>query len=269
MRRCSKIGLFAFIFTVLAAWLAERSAHAQNLEPPKTIDPNAPGSPNAPGAPPGQPAYGDSTEYDLQEAEAEDSGRGLEFFYANVAGGVQYVNMTGFSTDNLALEKTSSFAPTFDFGLGLRLLILSFGPRMRFMSLPSLDLWQLGGDVTLHVPMGRLDIGLGGHAGYAFVGALGGDAFRSPDAAAQESNVSVTGFGAGLHFSGDYYVTNAFSVGGEFMFDGLFLKRPVPPIPASVPAAQRAQLEADPLYQNAGSSAGFGTGLILRLGLHL
>jgi hypothetical protein len=40
------------------------------------------------------------------------------------------------------------------------------------------------------------------------------------------------------------------------------------PIPAGLPADQAALLQADPLYQKSGTSAGMQLGAALRLGFH-
>ncbi len=210
-----------------------------------------------PGAPPSQ--YGSASErYDRDQSASskDDSKRGLEFFYANAGVGLSVLGMQTFSGSKLAIEKTSGVGPAVDVGLGLRLLIFTFGPRFRYHQLSSFNLWQLTGEVGLHIPAGKLDPYVTLSGGYAAVGSLDQDVIPGSSSSVSSSDVSVTGGSVGLAGGLDYYATKAFSVGGEVGAQFLFLSRG---------AVSGAPAEL------ANSSAGVGGNLLVQahVGLHL
>jgi len=202
------------------------------------MDPNAVGP-----APTQQPAQTE-TQQTLNESESEDSGRGLEFFYLNGGVSAAYVGMDTVSSSQLGVTRTNHLGPAFDLGLGLRLLIITIGPRVRFSPLSAFNLWQIDGEVALHIPISALDISFGAHGGYAFAGSL--------DA---PSDAAVHGLDVGADFGIDYYLTKNFSIGGDVSGGLFFLKRP------SI-SGQTG------VYALDGSSVGLGVLGGLRGGLH-
>ena len=178
--------------------------------------------------------------------------------------------MAQFSSDQFAVKKTSAGGPAFSIGAGLRLVVFVVGARLRYNALSSFNLVQINGEVGLKLPISSVDILIGLHGGYSFVGRLG-DANEATSTSTPTSNdaVSIRGFNRGLEFAVDYYVTSLFSVGVGAIGDFLLLNRPPVPIPANVPAEQQAAIKADPLYQKSGTSAGLEVGGMLRLGIHL
>ena len=173
------------------------------------MDPNAVGQQQ-----PMQPPQTE-TQQTLNQSENEDSGRGLEFFYVNGGVNATYVGMDTFSSSQLGVTRASHLGPGFDLGLGLRLLIITIGPRVRFQPLSAFNMWQIDGEVALHIPISSIDIWLGPHGGYAFAGSL--------DA---PNDVSVHGLDLGADVGVDYYLTKNFSVGGDASAEFFFLKRP-------------------------------------------
>jgi hypothetical protein len=252
-------------FVAVAATPA--AALAQDLQPPPSMDPNAPLAPPAAPAP-GSPSAAQAE--DLRESEKEDSGLGLEWVYMNAEVGGGYVDMESFNESSMALEKSHSGGPMFGAGLGIRLIFLTLGARVRDYQFSAFNLWQLDGEVGLHMRFGRVDPYLAVRGGYAFVGTLDSSSV-STATGSSPSDVTVHGFNLGLAFGLDYYFSSLVSLGGEIGGDALFLKRPAVALPAGfsqLPPAQQQQITSSALYANSGSSAGFGSALSAHLGIH-
>lgn len=215
-------------------------AHAQDLQAPPPMDPNAVGQPTTP-----QQQPQSETQQTLNQSESEDSGRGLEFFYLNGGVNATYVGMDTFSNSQLGVNSTKHLGPAFDLGLGLRLLIITIGPRVRFSPLSAFNLWQIDGEAAIHVPIGALDIWVGAHGGYALAGAL-----NAPN------DTTVHGLDLGADFGIDYYLTKNFSIGADASGGFFFLKRP------SISGESG-------VYAVDGSSVGFGALVGARAGFHL
>jgi hypothetical protein len=181
MRTATLASLF-----LAASWLAAPDAHALEAG---GLAPPAPGT-----GPTSSPApKAGATEDQLQRADEEDAGRGLEFAFIAIEGGGAYVGLK--DSDELGS------GPLFGAQIGARLLYFTGGPRFRFVKLSDRSLWTLNLDMGLRIPLGRLEphVMLGG--GYARVSSVQADAAHS-------------GFDVRLGAGVDYYVTNAFSIGG-------------------------------------------------------
>ncbi|WP_394842867.1 hypothetical protein LZC95_38070 [Pendulispora brunnea] len=237
----------------LISLAAAGSSHAQGLAPPAPLPPTQAPPPSSypSNSYPTSSSYGNS--YSSYDAKEKDSGRGLEFFYANVSAGAGLVGLTTFNSSDLALDRTSAVGPVFDVGLGLRLLILTIGPRLRYTALSPYDLWQINAEIAFHIPIGRWDPYIGLYGGYSFLGALSQDAIGTR---ANSNDVHVRGFDAGLQLGLDYYFTPHLSFGGEFSSEFLAMWRP------SVDGSTDAE------YGKSGGSAGFGGRLLLHGGIH-
>ena len=202
-----------------------------------------------------------STEADLQNSEKEDTGLGLEWVYLNAEVGTSYIDMKSFSESQLALTDTNKVGAMFGVGAGVRLLFLSLGLRAREHT--AFNLWQINAEVAFHTRVWRIDPYLLFRGGYDTVGNLS----QAVDNV-QNTSVDVHGWNAGAALGLDFYFTSLLSLGGELSGDVLFLKRAPAAIPAGIPPAQQAAIQQQPLYQNSGSSVGFGGGLSAHLGLH-
>jgi hypothetical protein len=270
--------LLSLVTTVAALAGSVSDAQAQEtpsqpaIAPPPPMDPGAPGSPSAdPSAPGAYPPSGEqATQAKLDEAEREDSGRNFELFWVDAHLGASYIDMRQFSSDSLAIEKASSGGPMFALGAGLRFVILTIGARAKYNALSSFNMWQLNGELGFKIPISKVDFLIGGHGGYSFVGSIaeGTAATNSGNTPTNTDAVKIRGFNAGIDLALDYYVTPAFSVGAGFFGDFLFLNRPPVDKPAGLTPDQEAAVDADPLYQQSGTSAGMQLGGALRLGLH-
>ncbi len=268
MRRFLLSGLSTLAFLVCSTG----SASAQDATPPPAIAPPPPMDPNAPGAPgldpngPAQPQ--EATTQKLDQAEREDSGRNFELFWVDAYLGASYIDMRQFSADTLQIAKANSAGPMFALGAGVRFVILVLGVRAKYNALSAFNMWQLNGEVGLKIPISKLDLLIGLHGGYSFVGSVGDGTVTSTSAPASTDAVKIRGFNAGLDFALDYYITPNFSVGGGVFGDFLFLNRPPVPTPAGLTPEQTAAIQADPLYQKSGTSAGMQLGGALRIGGH-
>ena len=254
-------------------FLSTSEARAQDTSPPPAIAPPPPMDPNAPGAPtaPNAPASNDAaTKAKLDEAEREDSGRNLELVWLDAQLGASYIDMRQLSSDALSIEKPSAAGPMVSLGAGLRFVILTLGVRAKYNALSAFNMWQLNGELGFKIPIGKVDFLIGAHGGYSFVGSIGEGtaATNSGNTPTNDDAVKIRGFNAGLDLALDYYITPVFSIGAGFFGDFLFLNRPPVDKPAGLTPDQQALVDADPLYQQSGTSAGLQVGGALRLGLH-
>jgi hypothetical protein len=248
------------------------SATPSGLEPPPGTPPAS--GPCAPGVttnctPANTPAA--ATEKQLAAGEKEDSGRSLELVWLRADVGASYMNLTSFDgKETMGLVKTSQGGPTFSAAAGVRFVLFSLGARVRLHQFSAFNMWQVNGVAAFHLPLGNLDIAISGHGGYSFEGKLS-DA-TSPEVTGGQpvagSKVQVAGFNVGAGLALDYYVSNNISIGGGITAEALFLRRPKVELPADLPPEIRAQIESQPLYKEASSSAGFGLTGGLRLGVH-
>ena len=152
-------------------------AHAQDLAPPPAMGPNMQ-----------QPQVWQPqtmTTQQLNTAEREDSGRGLEFFYVNGGAGISYVGLPSYG------------APS------------------------GYDLIQANLEVAVHLPLGSLDLYGGVHGGYSMM-ANTKKAFEG--AATTTSTVGMSGGDVGIDLGADYYLSSTFSLGGALSGEVLFLK---------------------------------------------
>lgn len=244
------------------------------IAPPPPLDPNVPGSPTGDPSAPGQPGQSttpeQATNAKLDEAERDDNGRKFELVWFDAQAGASYIDMRQFSASSLQLEKASSAGPMISLGAGLRLLVFVVGVRARYNALSAFNMWQLNGEAGFKIPIGKVDLLLGGHGGYSFVGSLGDGtvAAQTGGTPTNTDAVKIRGFNAGLDFALDYYVTDTFSIGGGFFADFLFLNRPPVAKPAGLTAQESAALDSQPLYKESGTSAGLELGGALRLAVH-
>jgi hypothetical protein len=238
--------------------LSAQSAFAQDLQPPPAMS----------YAPPPQNASTD---------ESQDSGLGLEWVYLNADAGFAYTNMQSLSASNLAIERASSAGGAFGVAAGARLLFFTVGVRARDLQLSAFNLWELDAEAALHMRVWHIDPYFGARGGYVTVGGLSAAETNASSGAAAStsatSNENVHGFNVGPMFGIDIYFSSLFTIGAEVNAEFLILERPPIPVPASVTAAMQATGTAltpqqQQLYNQSGSSVGFGVVGSAQLGLH-
>ncbi|HEY5377650.1 MAG TPA: hypothetical protein VIK01_28415 [Polyangiaceae bacterium] len=248
MKRC--LGLLCGAFTLLglcASALADDAPafaglQAGGLKPPDAVQSDAST------APPNQ------TEATLDRADKEDSGRGLEFVWLNAELGPEYLGLQTLRAKGLVDSHqihSKDLGMVYGAGLGVRLLVFTFGARFRFGNFPDWELWTLNAEAGMHIPIGRVEpyVTLGG--GYASLGAWNKSKVGSDLKNAHGFDARV---GAGV----DFYLTNTFSIGGNFTGDMLILSRS-----GSVTAVGPAAVSSP-----GGSGIGLGGTFSAVLGLH-
>jgi hypothetical protein len=242
-------------------FLHAEPAGAQLAPPPPNpnmrsggLAPPPPGSGPLP-PPPGTP---NETEKRLEESDARDSGRGLEFFYFAPEGGFAYTGLTALHANGDLVAPSSSASgagATWGVGAGARLLFITVGPHFQMAGLKDMTLWTLGLDLGWHIPLGRLEpyAKLGG--GYARLG-------HSADTLLGAGNdVRVQGFDLRLAAGLDYYVTSVFSAGAKLSGELLGLSRSA--LAASVPTTGEANI-----YKQDASGLGLAFAGTIVLALH-
>jgi hypothetical protein len=194
------------------------------------------------------------TEQDLDRAEREDSGRGLEFLWLQAEGGGSYLGLGTASSDNLlapgAVQETG-FGYVFGGAVGVRLLFATLGTRFRYGRFEDHDLWTLGGELGLRIPLGVLEPHASIGAGYA--------ALLFADSADVPESVRVSGLDVRLLGGLDVFISKVVSVGGTVSGDVLFLSRGTVSAPGSPHAV---------VYSSEGSSVGLGLTVSAQVGLH-
>lgn len=214
---------------------------AGGLEAPDAMSESSPGRSNI--------------ERELQESDEKDAGRGLEFAWLDGSIGYQFVNPIGFKDKALLpeLKKPGHSALAFGGAAGIQLLYFSLGARFRFTPSSEFMMWTLGAEANLRIPVGALEPYILAGVGYAHI--FG--ARTSEDLLIKKVGGIDLRIGGGL----DYYLSRTFSVGAQFAFDALLLKR----------AAQGSALCTDAngcVYASKGSAAGFSVTPSLVAGLH-
>jgi hypothetical protein len=251
--------LAAAALALSAMLLRAGAARAQGLEPPPPLPPASPSSAATLPSTPVMPAR--------SSEESQDSGLGLEWVWLNAEVGVGYVNMQSFSASNLGLQKAESTGPEFGVAAGIRLIFLTLGVRVRNELLSSIgSLWELNAEAALHTRILRIDPYFGVRGGYNFVGSLSSDSVQVASGGSP-SDVSVHGFNVGPMVGIDIYLAKVVSIGGDVDAQFLFLQRPKPPLPAGI-TEMNLPPQYRQLYDNSGSSVGFGVTAAAHLGIH-
>jgi hypothetical protein len=231
-----------------AAQPAGSNLEAGGLAPPPAVE----------SAPAEEPP--NATEQELERAEREDSGRGLEFFWLNAEVGLAHLGLRTLSDGGLVRTgdvDTTYTGPIYGSALGLRMLVFTFGARFRLNDFSKARLWTLDGEAGMHVPLGVLEpyFTLGG--GYTSLGA-----FEAAECAACDvSGLKVRGFNLRAAAGLDWYLGNTLSIGASLSGDVLFLSRP------KLEAAELAGLDPA-FYGKDGSSIGAGISFSAVVGLH-
>jgi hypothetical protein len=229
---------------------AQTNLESGGLRPPEAVDGTQPAPPEA-GAP--------STEKELERADKEDSGRGLEWVWLNAEIGSEHLGLQTFKGDRLVdsqLVKTTQTGLVYGAGAGLRILVFTVGARFRLASFSEWQLWTLGLEGGFHIPIGKLEPYITVGAGYASLGSFSSSAPASSQADIKGFNARV---GAGL----DYYLSNTFSLGANLSGDVLFLSRS-----KVADAAASTSGDEAAIYAKDESSIGAGATLTAVVGLH-
>lgn len=244
--------------SVIASISAAHTASAQSSPPPAYGAPAQP--PLQAGGltpPPTTSAQQQQTIRELQRAEHEDSGRGLEFIGLNVEAGYEYLSLQGLKSEGLldgVIVPDDGSAFTFGVGAGVRLIFLTIGARFRLAQLGTYDLWTLNGEVGLHVPLGVLEPYVVFGAGYASLGGVEDNDRLGFDA----GSIDASGFDVRLGGGLDWYVNPLLSLGAQGSVELLALSRSGAGVASTV----------GDLYAGDGNGLGLGLTLTAVVGVH-
>lgn len=252
---------------------AEPSAAATNVTAPPPS--SAPPPPSPPPSLPSELQAKPNVE-SSEKPKEEESSRLSELLFLNAELGASYVNMRTFSVENLGITNADGGGFMAGVGVGVRIVVLSLGAKLRWHKLSPFNLVQANGELLFKLPISSVDILIGAHGGYSGVGSLN-DLFAGPATSAATAdqlatNVSIRGWNAGLDLGFDYFFNNYFSLGLGITGDFLYLQRPKSTPPAGfdqLPADVQAQYLNSDVYKYDGKSAGFGMAGALRVGFHL
>jgi hypothetical protein len=178
------------------------------------------------------------TEERLDRSKKQDSGRGLEWIWADVGGGFEHLGLRTFEPKNEAFAAgfvdTTANGGMLSGGLGARLLFFTLGARGRIAFFSPYNRLSLGPELGFHFPIGNLDphadVGFGWTGLGSFNGAVAGDA----------GAITMRGVYARVGGGVDYYLTPAFSVGVVGSLELVHLSR------AGISPEQIAALKALP-----------------------
>ncbi|MGK3965704.1 hypothetical protein WMF38_16195 [Sorangium sp. So ce118] len=217
-----------------------------------------------------EPVSPDDTEQRLEEAKKEDSGRGLELVWLNVEGGYENVGLQTFNIDEEELTagfiSSSANGGVVGAGVGVRLLFLTLGARGRVGFFNDWQLFSAGGEVGMHLPLGKLDPHIDLGFGYAGLGS-----FKSAVSGAADA-IAIRGFYGRISGGLDLYLSPVFSIGASASWELLALTRPgltsaeIDRIKGEA-ATTPQQAKAD-LLAAEGSSVGSALALTAVAGLH-
>lgn len=219
---------------------------------------------------PGGPASGvRETERQLDQAKTADAGRRLEWVWIDVHGGFEQLGLQTFKGDRTL---TGGFVPTsasggvLAAGVGARLLFLTLLARGR-LGLSSVgQLYEIGGEVGFHVPLGSVEPHVQLGAGYAAAAHLHDDVNG-----AAASAIGLRGFYVRAGGGVDVFVLPVLSVGLDLSAELLGVRRAaladaeVTKLKSALPAGRQAG--ADLLRADA-SGLGGALSATAVLGLH-
>jgi hypothetical protein len=221
------------------------------LKPPAAVQSDASATPSA------------QTEIQLDRADKEDSGRGLSFVYLDAEAGPEYLGLHTLKASALVdakLVRSKGARMVYGAGLGVRLLVFTFGARVRYGNFSDWHLLTLNAEAGMLIPLGRIEPYFTLALGYASLAGF------DPAKLGFEPN---SAHGLDLRGGGgvDVYLSNTFSVGGKLTADVLFLSRKAQDL-APAAAATPDQQNARTVFGAHGSGIGAGATLSAVLGLH-
>jgi hypothetical protein len=223
-----------------------------------------------PPMPPGGPPQGvRETEQQLDAAKSADAGRRLEWLWLDAQAGFEQLGLQTFKGDQTL---TGGFVPTsasggvVSLGAGARLLFLTLLARGRLGISSVGQLYEIGGEVGFHVPIGRVEPRVQLGAGYAAAAHLHDDA-----GGAAASAMGLRGFYVRAGGGVDVFVLPVVSVGFDLSAELLGMRRSalasadVTRLESSLPAGRQANAE---LLRADASSLGGALEATAVLGLH-
>jgi hypothetical protein len=200
------------------------------------------------------PTEATTVEVEPRPARSMADSRLTEIVYLNVETGAEYVGLESLHLSEELIPSTArtwGIGPAFGVGAGVRFVFIELGPRFRYATLPDFDLWSLGGELGLRVPLGPFEPWLSLGAGFAKVGRL------------RDRRVRVSGYDVRLGLGLDYYFSKNWSLGAAASGEVLGLTRP------GVNLNESSGSVSDDVLKLDGSSVGLAVMGGLVFGAHL
>ena len=210
---------------------------------------------------------GQPTAPEPEPEEEDDEGRPptLTFLWLEAGGGLGLANLKKFDFVDQSLYSEQLSGPTFNFGAGLRLFILTLGARVAYSPYKDFNLGAALLEVGLRIPAGIVEPAFRVYGGYAWVG--------NPNLSdAKGSEINGMAFGGGIAVP--IFVTTYLSITPSLDWDVLALgvsglqEALDPEVMASTEAEARAELERRQAEAEK-THIGMQPRVQLTLGLHL
>ena len=207
----------------------------------------------------------------LDEARQEDSGRRLEWVWADVTGGFEQLGLQTLNGGDLGfvggLVNTSASGGAVSAGIGARLLYFTLLLRGRIGIFNNGQLYRIGPEAGFHVPLGRVEPHVALGLGFATMGNL------HDNVGGAASAITLRGFYTRVSAGLDYYLAPAFSLGLDVSTDLLGLVRPSLTMPQvqliqASPGLSAAQKTTAGLLTSTGTGWGGTVAACALLGLH-
>jgi len=226
------------LFAFFSCWLLVSFAEAQDpalsaggLAPPPKVE--GQGAAAGAGGATAEPGT-QSPDQALDEAEREDSGRGLEFVWLNGEAGFTYIDLGVLSDKNLTqpgLPSPHRAGLLFGGGLGVRLLFFTAGARFRWAEVTNnwFKHWSLGGEAKVHFPLGSFEPYGGLGFGYSRFWDISSVSTLDTSMLPAPNPNDPAGLHVRLLGGADYYLTNMFSLGLNVSGELLMLWRAATP----------------------------------------
>ena len=164
------------------------------------------------------------TDKKLEDAEEDDSGRGLTWFWLEFEGGFQHMGLETFEVDQsnltagfVASEASGGFSGA---GLGAQLLYFRIGPRGRIGFYKDWQMFSIGGELGIRFPLGPIEPHINLGAGYTALGSVSDTLNAVPD------SVKISGFDVRVGGGLDFFIGNVFFIGASASWEFLGLTRP-------------------------------------------
>lgn len=150
-----------------------------------------------------------------EEEEEEGDGRDVDFIWFEIEGGISNVNLIAFRDANFAsvatgeeaaFEELSGTGPFAGLGVGFRVFILAVGARFTYANYQNFDIGNLGGDVTIRLPIPIVEPYARVGFGYAWQGQAN---YSNPSM----STTTVFGWSFDSALGLDIYLANWFTIG--------------------------------------------------------
>ena len=146
------------------------------------------------------------------EEEDDGDGRDVDFIWFELEGGVSSVNLIAFQGGDAfgapgsLFTEVSGTGPFAGLGVGFRVFILSIGARVTYANYQDFDIGNIGGDVTLRLPIPVVEPYVRVGAGYAWQG-------QGNYANPEMSSTTVYGWSFDSALGIDIYLANWFTIG--------------------------------------------------------